>query len=251
MKRTVVTTFVLTGALLAGGCATKKYVRQTTAPIQAKVDQVDQNANKNASDIQQTNGQVKQVDERAQQGISAAKERAMTADTHAQDALNKVAQVQQTTQQNTQENGNLQNTVANLDNYKLATETTIPFRFNRYNLTDEDKTELDKVADAASKSKRFYLTIEGFTDRTGSRAYNESLSQKRADAVAQYLVTKHDIPLYRIHMIGLGEEKPVEMGRTRAARAKNRRVEVRLFTSEVGSSVSQLQSPQANQQPQQ
>jgi len=48
----------------------------------------------------------------------------------------------------------------------------------------------------------------------------------------QYLVAKHDIPIYRIHMIGLGDEKPVEEGRNRAARAKNRRVEVKVFTAD-------------------
>ena len=48
----------------------------------------------------------------------------------------------------------------------------------------------------------------------------------------EYLVAKHDIPIYRIHMIGLGEEKPVEEARNRAARAKNRRVEVKVFSAD-------------------
>ncbi len=74
--------------------------------------------------------------------------------------------------------------------------------------------------------------MEGFTDRTGTRQYNEVLSRKRADAVVEYLVAKHDIPIFRIHMIGLGEEKPVDDGHTRAARAKNRRVEVKVFSAD-------------------
>jgi outer membrane protein OmpA-like peptidoglycan-associated protein len=51
-------------------------------------------------------------------------------------------------------------------------------------------------------------------------------------------VSKHDVPIYRIHMIGLGEEKPVDEGKDRAARAKNRRVEVKLFTADMDSSMA-------------
>ena len=79
-------TFIVTSALLAGGCATKKYVRNTTAPIQAKVDQVGEQTSQNGKSIEETRGQVKDVDERAQSGISAAQERASTADQHAQAA---------------------------------------------------------------------------------------------------------------------------------------------------------------------
>ena len=76
--------------------------------------------------------------------------------------------------------------------------------------------------------------MEGYTDKTGSKEYNEELSKRRADAVVEYLVAKHDIPIYRIHMIGLGEEKPVDDAHNRAARAKNRRVEVKVFSCGSG-----------------
>ena len=76
MRAFLATTCVLTGALLAGGCATKKYVRNTTAPIQAKVDQVGDQTTQNTQQIQDTRNQVKSVDEKATSGISAAQERA-------------------------------------------------------------------------------------------------------------------------------------------------------------------------------
>src|ERR1051325_5002715 len=109
MKAFLATTCIVTGALLAGGCATKKYVRNTTAPIQAKVDQVGEQTTTNTSQINDTKNQVKQVDERAQSGISAAQERASTADQHALladqhagDAMNKANQASQVGEQNTQ-----------------------------------------------------------------------------------------------------------------------------------------------------
>jgi outer membrane protein OmpA-like peptidoglycan-associated protein len=58
------------------------------------------------------------------------------------------------------------------------------------------------------------------------------LSKRRADAVTHYLVAKHDVPIYKIHMIGLGTERPVDEARGRDARAKNRRVEVKVFSAD-------------------
>jgi hypothetical protein len=82
--------------VFATGCATKKYVRNTAAPIQAKLDQVGEQTNKNSQSIEETRAQVKDVDERAQNGINAANERAasadrdaLTADQHASEAMNR------------------------------------------------------------------------------------------------------------------------------------------------------------------
>ena len=82
--------------------------------------------------------------------------------------------------------------------------------------------------------KRFFIAVEGFTDQTGSDAYNAELSRRRANAVVAYLVSQHNIPVYRIQMIGLGKDKPVDEARNRAARAKNRRVEVTVYSADQG-----------------
>jgi outer membrane protein OmpA-like peptidoglycan-associated protein len=239
MKAFLATTCIVTGALLAGGCATKKYVRNTTAPIQAKVDQVGEQGTQNAQQIQDTRNQVKQVDERAQSGISAAQERASTADQHAQQAdqhasaaMDKANEATKVGEQNTQALASLRQVVSNIDDYKLQTSVSVPFKFDKYSLTGDAKQDLDKLAGDVKNDKRFFIAVEGYTDSTGSKAYNEALSRRRADAVVEYLVAKHDIPIYRIHMIGLGQEKPVDEGRNRAARAKNRRVEVRVFSAD-------------------
>ena len=239
MKAFLATTCIVTGALLAGGCATKKYVRNNTAPIQAKVDQVGEQTTQNSSQIQDTRGQLKQVDERAQSGISAAQERASTADQHAQaadqhagEAMNKATQAAQVGEQNTQAINSLRSAVANIDDYKMQTSVSVPFKFDKWTLSSDAKQDLDKMVGDVKADKRYFIAVEGFTDYTGSRQYNESLSRKRADAVVEYLVAKHDIPIYRIHMVGLGEEKPVDEAKNRAARAKNRRVEVKVFSAD-------------------
>jgi len=239
-------TCILTGALLAGGCATKKYVRNTTAPIQAKVDQVGDQTSQNAKSIQETRGQVKEVDDRAQSGISAAQERAsaadqhaqtadqhaQTADQHASDAMNKATEAAQVGQQNSQHLDSLRQVVANIDDYKLQTSVSVAFKFDKYSLSPEAMQDLDKLANDIKADKRFFIAVEGFTDQTGSKAYNEGLSRRRADAVVEYLVAKGDVPSYRIRTMGLGQEKPVEEGHNRAANTKNRRVEVKVFSAD-------------------
>jgi len=217
-------------------------VRNTTAPIQAKVDQVGTQTTQNTQQIEDTKGQLKQVDEKAQSGINAAQERASAADQHAaaadqhaSDAMNQAKQASQSADAANRDLNKLRDVVANIDDYKMQTAATVPFAFDKWTLTPSAKEDLDSLATGLSADKRFVISVEGYTDSIGNRTYNEALSRKRADAVVTYLVAKHDIPIYRIHMIGLGEEKPIDEGKDRAARAKNRRVEVKVFTADVDS----------------
>jgi outer membrane protein OmpA-like peptidoglycan-associated protein len=80
--------------------------------------------------------------------------------------------------------------------------------------------------------KRYFIAIQGFTDKTGTPEYNLELSRRRAAAVQTYLVAKHNIPAFRIQIVGLGKEKPVNDEKTREAREKNRRVEVIVFSAD-------------------
>jgi outer membrane protein OmpA-like peptidoglycan-associated protein len=230
---------LLSGAMLAGGCATKKYVRNTAAPIQAKVDQVGEQANRNTAAVEDARKEIKAVDEKAESGISAARERAMTAENKANDAMNKATEAGAAAQdarsradKNTTELSSLRNVVANIDDYKSVGETTVNFAFGKDKLTPEAKESLDKLAADKANLKRFVVAVEGFTDKTGSAEYNTALSLRRANAVTNYLVTQHNIPLYRIYNIGLGSEKPADDGKTREARSKNRRVEVKIFSAD-------------------
>jgi outer membrane protein OmpA-like peptidoglycan-associated protein len=254
MTRTFLSVGLLAATLLTGGCATKKYVQNTTAPIQAKVDQVGDQTTKNGQEIQQTStdltANVKGVDERAQTGISAAKEQAMTAQNSAQNAMSKAGEASDLANKDSEEIKSLRQVVANLDDYKQVADLTIPFAFDKDTLTPKDREDLDNLVANASKNKRYFIAVEGFTDHTGPRQYNEVLSRKRADAVTEYLVAKHDIPIYRIHMIGLGQEKPVDDGHTRAARAKNRRVEIKIFSADESNPLSQVQPQSSPQQAQ-
>jgi OOP family OmpA-OmpF porin len=233
------TIILILGATMFTGCATKKYVLTTTDPIRGKIDQVGEQANKNSAAIDQNGKEIKAVDERAQSGISAARERAMTADNKAAEAMNRAveaakaaADAQASAARNSSEIASLRNTVSKIDDYKPLAGTTVQFAFGQDKLSDEAKTELDKLVAGAMNLKHFTVVVEGFTDLIGSAEYNNALSRRRASAVVSYLVTRHDIPVYRISMVGLGSQKPVEEGKTRAARSKNRRVEVKIFSAD-------------------
>lgn len=241
MKQSLSIAVLATGAMLAGGCATKKYVTQSISPVNGRVDQVSQQVNQQGQKLDQTAAN-QQKDETE---LSATRERAMTADTKAGDAANRANQAQQSADQAGQKanqamqradqvDQNLKDTVARLDDFKPVGQTTVNFKFNSDKLDSDAKQQLDQMVSGQNQYKRFYVTVEGFTDSVGPADYNNALSRRRADAVVAYLVADHNIPVYRIQMIGLGKDKPVDDAKTRAARAKNRRVEVTLFSADPG-----------------
>jgi OOP family OmpA-OmpF porin len=238
-----ISSLVLATALAFSGCATKKYVTQTTTPIKGQVDKVEA----------RVNDQGKQIDEQKQQienqstGLSATNERAVAADQRAGDALNRADQAgqkadtantkadsaNQKSDRNSSDISALRQVIANIEDYKPVKEIMVPFAFDRDILTADAKQKLDElVSDKNTLKQHYFIAVEGFTDKNGSAEYNAALSRRRADRVVQYLVAQHDIPIYRVHMIGLGAQKPAEEGRTREANAKNRRVEVTIYSAD-------------------
>jgi len=239
-------TLVMAGALVGGGCATKKYVRQTVDPVSGKLDQVAQQSNKQGQTLDET----RQTIQKDETELSATKERAMTADNRAGEALNKAGEAgtradaaNQKAEQVGRDLGDLRSTVANLDDYKQVAQATVNFKFNGDKLASDAKTQLDQMVANQGQYKRYFIAVEGFTDTVGSADYNAALSRRRADAVVEYLVAEHNIPIYRIHMVGLGKMKPVDDARTKAARAKNRRVEVTLFSADQGAMAANASAP--------
>jgi OmpA-OmpF porin, OOP family len=235
MNRSILLSLVMVGALVGGGCATKKYVRTTVAPVSGKLDQVAQQTNQQGQTLTQTRqdlDQTKSTIQKDEQQISAVNERAMSADNHAGQAQQRADQAFQRADQVGRDLEGLRGQVANLDDYKQVGQTTVNFKVNSDRLDADSKQQLDQMVAGQGQNKRYFIAVEGFTDSTGSVEYNYALSRRRADAVVQYLVAQHNVPVYRIHMIGLGKDKPVDDARTRAARAKNRRVEVTLFSAD-------------------
>jgi outer membrane protein OmpA-like peptidoglycan-associated protein len=136
--------------------------------------------------------------------------------------------------------------ISALDDYDVADQATVLFRVNSSVLSPDAKASLDTLAQKALSTKGYVIEVAGFTDSTGSTQKNRMLSQRRADAVVQYLQENYDIPLRRmITPFGYGEAKAAADNTTREGREQNRRVEVKILTSRgLGQSVgSTLQHP--------
>jgi len=215
-------------ATLVTGCATKNWVRGTVSPVEAKVDQVSEQANKQGAELSQTRQDV----EKNTTAIAATDEKATAADRRAGDALNRASQADQKSTLNAQQISALRQTITNLENYKVVEQATVLFAFDRAALQPQDKEQLDQLVSRTSGLKRYFIAIEGYTDPTGDAGYNLDLSKRRAEAVVQYLAGERDVDFNRIHTIGLGEQKLADTATSRDARARNRRVEVKIYSAD-------------------
>jgi outer membrane protein OmpA-like peptidoglycan-associated protein len=206
------------------GCATKNYVSKQTAPL---IDQTNELNDKTAAN----NRAIKETDERAQAGITKAQSAADAATQSAMTAQKSAGDATTAANDAVHRADSLASVVAGLDNYQPIGNTSVTFGFDKSNLTKEDKEQLDAFAATLTSAKSFIVEVTGGTDSTGNADYNYALSQRRADAVVQYLASKYSIPAHRFYLIGIGKDKEVADNKTREGRAKNRRVDIRLLSN--------------------
>lgn len=179
--------------------ARKKWVNRQVSPVKDRVNELDQLQAKNANDI-------RDVDARSQAGIKNAMNAANTADQHAQDASNRANAAQQLAGNASTRTNALGNTVTNLDQYQTVSATSVPFASGRTTLGPTGKSDLDALATSLAGEKGYIIEVQGY-----SRA-GVSTSQAMADSVVRYLVTEHQVPVYRIYRTGLGRNttKPTD-----------------------------------------
>ena len=242
MMRRSAEVIMLAGALALGltGCATKKYVAERVDPVNDRLGKVDQNQQ----------GTQKQLDA-AEPRISAADEKATSADRRATDAIGRADMASKKADQVRADlRTELNDRIANLDDYKSVGEATVLFKFNSAQLTDDGKAQLDQLAGTqVGTMKTYFVAIEGFTDKVGPADYNLDLSRRRAQAVQTYLVAQKNVPVFRIQIVGLGKDKALNEQKTREERSKNRRVQVTLFSADAGrQATAQAQTPAPAQQ---
>jgi outer membrane protein OmpA-like peptidoglycan-associated protein len=214
---------------LAGpiGCATKNYVRNETAPL---VDQTNQLEGRTADN----NRQIHDVDDRAQAGIRQTQGAADAASQNARNAGKAAGEAESAANFAVHRADSLESVVKGLDEYKPVASVAVTFGFDKAVLTKEDREQLDDFAARLGSATGFILEVTGGTDSTGPAQYNYELSQRRADAVVQYLASKYGIPAHRFYLIGIGKDKAAAPNTTAEGRKQNRRVEVRLLSNSAG-----------------
>jgi len=221
------------------GCATKNYVRNQTAPLVEHTDQLD-------AQTAQNNRQIHDVDERSQTGINHAQGSADSAQQNAQNASNSAGVAETAANDAVHRADSLDSVVKGLDNYAALGKVTVNFGFDKAVLTKDDRDQLDSFAEQIGSAKSYILEVTGRTDSVGSAEYNYELSQRRADAVVQYLASKYQIAAHRFYLIGIGKDKEVASNTTAAGRKQNRRVEVQLLSNRTDEAKETAPMPQSS-----
>ncbi|MGB8012199.1 MAG: OmpA family protein [Terriglobales bacterium] len=218
--------------------ARKKYVARQTQPIRDRINELDELTAANSKAIKDT-------DARAQQGIQLASAKANEADQHAVEAGNKAQAAQQTAQQANTRLTTVEQVVTNIDQYQATTQTEIRFKPGQTVLSQNAKNALDEMATPLKNQRGYVVEVQGFASGRGQEAI--ATSQKMAESVVRYLALNHDIPIYRIYLVGMGNA-PVSTGDAKAKRITGGRVEISLLKNNL----EQLASTGATQnQPQQ
>jgi len=203
--------------------ARKNYVKRQTEPIRDRVNELDELTSANSK-------QIKDVDSRATSGIKLASDKANEADQHAIDAGNKATAAQQSAQQVTSRVQNVETVVSNIDQYKASNQTEIRFRPGQTVLSKNAKDALDQMAGNLKGQRGYIIEVQGFSSGKGQTAI--STSQKMAESVVRYLVLNHDIPVYRIYLVGMGNA-PVASDDASKKRVSGGRVEISLLKNDL------------------
>jgi outer membrane protein OmpA-like peptidoglycan-associated protein len=211
-------------------CATKNFVRTEVGDVNAKVDTLSTSVEETQARTSRNETRISEVDVKAdaaersateaRTAADAASVSAKAADARAEEVGTRVEEVS--------------TTVA--ASRRLIYEVTLTedqgnFRFGAATLPDDAKARLDlMVTQLKAEPTGAFIEIEGHADNTGDAGYNEHLGLERAETVKRYLHEQHQVPLHKINVISYGETMPVAPNTTRAGRAQNRRVVVRVLS---------------------
>jgi outer membrane protein OmpA-like peptidoglycan-associated protein len=231
----------ITVSLAATGCATKKYVRNTIAPIERRVAGLDGKTTDHDGSIGELEKGVSLADERALSAGSradAAAREAAKANEQAALANRGVGEAKSLAERGQNRTAEVARTlgsrIENIDNYKLVGSEDVLFAFGRSDLSKEAQELLDAAVQKVSSMKHYVIEVQGFTDKTGPSRYNLELSRRRAASVVRYLTITHKLPLHRIYTMGYGSDRPTADNSTREGRMQNRRVELKFFAADLG-----------------
>jgi hypothetical protein len=203
--------------------ARKKYVRRQMAPVVGRVNELDELTAANGKNI-------KDVDARATEGIRLANLKVSEADSHAVEAGNRADLAHQTATQANTRIQSVEGALQNVDQYKPVTEAEIRFRPGQTMLSKKAKAALDEIATAMKDQKGMILEVQGFSAGKGTASVENS--QHLASSVVRYMVIEHEIPVYRIYTVGMGNA-PLKTTDGKNRRLSGGRVEVSLLKNGV------------------
>lgn len=205
--------------------ATARVVEARVSPVESELRQTNARLAENEENARHMSGQLEElnaISNAARGGAKAAQETADQA----------LAGLREANLRITENQVQVNNRITALDDYEVMGGTVVRFKVGSAVLSAEAKEALDRLAQEAKNEKGYMLEVDGFASAEGNPEYNLLLSRRRADAVVQYLVLNHQVPLRRIITpFGFGATNPVADNATRSGRAENRRVEVKVLVN--------------------
>jgi hypothetical protein len=211
--------------------ARKKWVKKQTDPINDRLTELDQVNAQNSRDI-------KDVDSRAQAGIRRAQGAADEANQAATAAGNEAQNASNTAQQASGHVNDLNTTVNGIDQYRKITDLEVSFRSGTAVLTTASREKLDALAGSLTGREGYILEMEAHSPASGSAGIESS--ERLAEAVKRYLVTEHQIPVYRLHAVALGNAQATTPGDddTMPVRVRTSSVHIRLMENSLAAQAS-------------
>jgi peptidoglycan-associated lipoprotein len=224
MRNSLITAGVIVAAMsVAPACATKGFVRTSVGEVNDKVTTMGTTLEETQERVRAAEGRITETDAKA----TAAGESANRANTAATEAANRATEVGRTAEARA---AGIEGEMRKLIFETVLSEDRGQFKLGQAELPEDATSALDTmISQLKDDKKAVWVEIEGHTDSTGNKNYNEQLGLARAEAVKRYLYEKHQVPLHKINVISYGEEKPVAPNNTRAGRAQNRRVVIKVL----------------------
>ena len=211
--------------LLTHSFANKKYVTRTVGPIRDRINELDQITSENSR-------MIKDTDQRATQGIQLASEKVNLADQHASDAGSKAQAAQTSASEASTRVASVEQRVGNIDQYKGDAQTEIRFRAGQSVLSKDAKDALDQMAAPLKDQRGYIIEVRGFAAGRGAAA--NANSRRMADSVVRYLVLNHQIPVYRVYVLSMGNAQVAAANGSTAAHTSGGRVEVSVMKNDTG-----------------
>lgn len=207
--------------------ARKSYVQRQIRPIRDRINELDALTASNTK-------MIKDVDGSAQQGIQLVSAKTSEADQHAIDAGSRAQTAQLTAAEATAHLSKAERMAGNIDQYKAGAQTEIRFRPGQTVLSKKAKDALDEIAAPLKDQLSYIIEVRGFAPGQGHAAI--ASSKEMANAVVRYLVLSHEIPSYRIYMVGMGNAPVAAEDGTTAKHATGGRVVISLLKNDLLSS---------------
>ena len=224
MRNSLFTAGVIAMALsVAPACATKKFVRTSVGEVNDKVGTMGKSLEETQERVRVAEGRISETDAKA----VAAGDSANKANAAAAEAANRATEVGRTAETRAVA---IEGEMRKLIFETVLSEDRGQFKLGKADLPEDATMAIDTMVNQLKADKKaVWVEIEGHTDNTGDKKYNEQLGLNRAEAVKRYLYEKHQVPLHKINVISYGEEKPVAPNNTRDGRAQNRRVVIKVL----------------------